>query len=212
MCLLAENDIPTTLLVRGGDELEVDEAMGTLKAYAFITQRDGQDSFGIHRLVRLVMRNWLDEKGQLQGCRASVVQRLAEVFPFPVHENREVWMRYLPHAQTALKCGDDATEGESDLLLKVATSYYILGKYQEAEAMHRQALELRQRVLGEKYPSTLGSMNNLANVLDRLGRCEEAEAMYGEAIEGYEMVLGKEHHGTIRCRDNAASYLGRLGS
>jgi len=166
MCFLAKKEIPTGLLAPGGDELEVDEAMGTLKAYAFITQLDGQDSFDIHRLVRLVMRNWLDEKGQLQECRASVVQRLAEVFPFPVHKNREVWMRYLPHAQTALTCGDDATGGESDLLFKVATSYYILGKYQEAKAMHRQALELRQRVFGKENPSTLSSMNNLADVLD----------------------------------------------
>ncbi|KAJ9156840.1 hypothetical protein NKR19_g4108 [Coniochaeta hoffmannii] len=57
MCFLAKKEIPTGLLAPGGDELEVDKAMGTLKAYAFITQLDGQDSFDIHRPVRLVIRN-----------------------------------------------------------------------------------------------------------------------------------------------------------
>jgi hypothetical protein len=107
-------------------------AIGTLKAYAFITQREEQNSFDIHRLVRLVMRNWLDEKGQLQECYRSVLRRLAEAFPFPKHENREVWMKYLPHARTALESGDNTTEEESDLLVNVAESYSILGKYKEA--------------------------------------------------------------------------------
>jgi hypothetical protein len=35
------------------------------------------------------------------------------------------------------------------------------GKYKAAEEMHRQALELCEKVLGPKHPSTLASMNNL---------------------------------------------------
>lgn len=40
------------------------------------------------------------------------------------------------------------------------------GKYKEADAMHRQTLALREKVLGKKHPDTLMSMNNLASVLD----------------------------------------------
>ena len=39
------------------------------------------------------------------------------------------------------------------------------GKYEEAEMMHREELELSQRILGKEHPSTLTSMNNLALVL-----------------------------------------------
>jgi hypothetical protein len=39
------------------------------------------------------------------------------------------------------------------------------GKYEEAEAMHRQALGLREKALGKEHPSILTSMNNLATVL-----------------------------------------------
>ncbi|KFZ20701.1 hypothetical protein V502_03050 [Pseudogymnoascus sp. VKM F-4520 (FW-2644)] len=33
------------------------------------------------------------------------------------------------------------------------------GKYKEAEAMHRQTLALREKVLGKEYPDMLTSMN-----------------------------------------------------
>ena len=36
------------------------------------------------------------------------------------------------------------------------------GKYEEAEAMHRQKLGLSEKVLGKEHPNTLTSMNNLA--------------------------------------------------
>ena len=42
----------------------------------------------------------------------------------------------------------------------------IQGKYEEAEEMHRRALELKEKVLGPEHPSTLTSMNNLAVVLE----------------------------------------------
>jgi tetratricopeptide (TPR) repeat protein len=51
------------------------------------------------------------------------------------------------------------------------------GKYEEAEQMHRQTLDLKKKVLGEEHPSTLGSINNLAEVLRQQGKYEEAEQM-----------------------------------
>ena len=39
------------------------------------------------------------------------------------------------------------------------------GKYDDAEKLNREALEIRKTVLGEEHPSTLTSINNLASVL-----------------------------------------------
>ncbi|KAF2726964.1 hypothetical protein EJ04DRAFT_390807, partial [Polyplosphaeria fusca] len=47
----------------------------------------------------------------------------------------------------------------SDLLGSILTD---LGKYSEAESMHRQTLATREKVLGVDYPDTLTTMNNLA--------------------------------------------------
>jgi hypothetical protein len=47
-------------------------------------------------------------------------------------------------------------------------------QYSEAEALHRQTLELYKRILGEQHPSTLISINNLASVLKAQGKHEKA--------------------------------------
>ncbi|KAK4224628.1 hypothetical protein QBC38DRAFT_484983, partial [Podospora fimiseda] len=50
-------------------------------------------------------------------------------------------------------------------------------KYEEAEKMHRQALQLFEKVLGKEHPSTLSSMGNLVGVLNDQGKYKEAEQM-----------------------------------
>jgi hypothetical protein len=39
------------------------------------------------------------------------------------------------------------------------------GKYEQSEEIHLQALRLKNTVLGKEHPSTLASMNNLAEML-----------------------------------------------
>ena len=48
------------------------------------------------------------------------------------------------------------------------------GKYEEAEAMHRQALRGYEKVLGPEHPDTLTSVNNVGLVLERQGKYKEA--------------------------------------
>jgi Flp pilus assembly protein TadD len=56
------------------------------------------------------------------------------------------------------------------------------GEYEDAEAMHRQTLQLTETVLGKDHPDTLTSMNNLAVSLRLQGKCAEAEAMHKRAL------------------------------
>ncbi len=48
------------------------------------------------------------------------------------------------------------------------------GKYEEAEAIQREALALNEKVLGRDHPDTLTSMNSLGVVLESLGKYKEA--------------------------------------
>jgi hypothetical protein len=49
----------------------------------------------------------------------------------------------------------------------LALSLQQQSKYAEAEATHRQTLQLRETVLGKGHPNTLTSMNNLAESLQQ---------------------------------------------
>ncbi len=209
MSFFAEKDIPRSLLPPADDELQVDEAIGVLKAYAFITQRKEQDLFDIHRLVHLVMRNWLRENGEQQEYASEVMQYVAKTFPFPKHENRDMWMKYLLHAQTVLD--REACTKEPALLFNVGESFKLLGKYREAEQMYRQAFELRTEVHGREHPCTLGSMDNLALALRRLGRYDEAGQMHRQVFRLYTKLYGPEHPHTLAGMNSLALVLRRLG-
>ena len=108
------------------------------------------------------MRNWLKTKDELSLWSGKALIQVAEVFPFPEHENRATWTIYLPHAQSVLSFQEysgDFEESQQNLLFNVGECFRISGKYAEAEGMHRQTLELKEKVLGQEHPSTLGSMN-----------------------------------------------------
>ncbi|KAI1359309.1 hypothetical protein F5Y08DRAFT_84722 [Xylaria arbuscula] len=208
---LAEKDIPRSLLPVAS-KLKMKKAISTLEAYAFITKHDTPDAFDIHRLIRLVTRSWLQKKGEWEKWTVNVVQQLIKEYPFPRHENREIWTKYLPHGQAVLEVdGVVNTERNSNLLYKIAQSYVILGKYNNAELLYRQTLELKEGVLGREHPATLASMNNLAGVLRSQGKYEEAETMHRQTLELYKGVLGREHPDTLTSMNNLAIVLGSQG-
>jgi tetratricopeptide (TPR) repeat protein len=80
--------------------------------------------------------------------------------------------------------------------------YNSQGKYEEAEPLHLQALELRQRLLGENHPDVATSLNNLALLYNSQGRYEKAELLYLQALSIAEVSLGKEHPNTKTLRNN----------
>ncbi|KAH7228871.1 hypothetical protein BKA60DRAFT_441377 [Fusarium oxysporum] len=213
MCFLAERDIPISLLPLASDEMETEEALGMLEAYGFITRREEGESLDMHRLVRLAMWNWLREEGQARQRYCDVVERLDEVFPFPEHENREIWMRYMAHAQRVVESDEECEDKEMmlGLLFNVAVALSIQRRYEGAAKLYRETLEARERALGKEHLDTLDSMNNLANVLDDMGEYKEAEKMHREALELKEKVLGKEHPDTLSSMNNLATVLNNMG-
>jgi nucleoside phosphorylase/tetratricopeptide (TPR) repeat protein len=198
MSILLEKDIPKFLLPTS-TKLEAVDAIGTLKGYAFVTQQEEEDSFEIHRLVRLAMRNWLEKEEKLKEMVASVIQRLNEVMPFTKHDNRKTWTRCLPHAQAILELPEylTGTQEESLLFFNVARGNNHLGRYRIAERMYRQSLEFDEKMLGKEHPDTLAGMSNLGRVLRHRGKFEEAEKLHRHVFEAKEKLLGKCHLDTL---------------
>jgi len=213
MSCVAQQDIPFSLLPPATKRKQL-EAIGTLSSYAFITKRNGQDSYEIHRLVQIAMHNWLKTKGQMSLWSGKALIQVAKVFPFPEHENRATWTTYLPHAQRVLSFQEyfgNLEESHRELLSNVGWCFKVNGKYAEAEQMLRQTLKLRKKVLDEKHPSTLDSMNNLAIVLDSQGKYEKAEQMHRQTLTLMKKMLGEEHPSTLDSMNNLAEVLRSQG-
>jgi hypothetical protein len=81
------------------------------------------------------------------------------------------------------------------------------GKYEEAEAMNRQTLALKEKVLGPEHPDTLTSVYCLAHLLSTRHRYNESLTLYERACAGYETILGKDHPTTRACYQHYTSAL-----
>jgi Tfp pilus assembly protein PilF len=71
------------------------------------------------------------------------------------------------------------------------------GRYDEAEKLFRQTLEIRRRVLGPEHPDTAASSFNLACMAARKGQRDEALSLLREAMEH-----GLKMHGLARLEDD----------
>ncbi len=67
------------------------------------------------------------------------------------------------------------------------------GRYEEAEALNREALEIDRATIGERHPSYATHLNNLAGVVQAQGRLEEAVTLFREALEIDRATIGERH-------------------
>ena len=75
----------------------------------------------------------------------------------------------------------------------LASLYEILGRYEEAEALLRQCLAIRENAFGAYSAIVAETLNNLAGIYESLGRYDEAEPLYKRTLTIAEKVLGPNH-------------------
>ncbi|KIN03538.1 hypothetical protein OIDMADRAFT_177691 [Oidiodendron maius Zn] len=199
-------DVPRSLLPPGLSRKKETDAIGTLDAYSFIIRRLADLSFDIHRLVHLTTRGWLRKEEVLAQWTERVVRRLGDIFPDDDHQNRSIWRRYLVHALYALESNliDKYDEIRINLAWKVGLCLYSDGRYNEAEVLFAEVMEMRKKVLGAEHPNTLTSIANLASTYRNQGRWTEAEELGVQVMETRKTVLGAEHLDTLTSMNNLA--------
>ncbi|KUL81728.1 hypothetical protein ZTR_09475 [Talaromyces verruculosus] len=212
MSMFDRQGIPEDLL-RDDDQdiLDFHDELAPLINYSLIRVEQDNRLFDMHRLVQLSVRAWLGTHQQLREWQTKSTRIMARVFPSGDYESWTQCQSLLAHARSVLEAIDDIDDGDQ---LTVATlqsnlGWYLelQGTYEEAETMHRRALDAREKVLGREHPDTLTSVNNLGLVLSRQGKYEEAEAMHRQALDAREKVLGREHPNTLTSVHNLGSVL-----
>ena len=214
MSCVVPQRIPESLLPPAQSKIKMTAAIGTLTAYSFITKREIEQTFDLHRLVHLATRNWMRTTQSLAAWTQRTLSRLADVFPIGDHKNKAIWTAYLPHALHILALPHPSNgnkEAEITLLFKVGWCLDSNGQYVESEQMHRQTLALREKVLGIEHPDTLTSMSQLASALSNQGKYVEAEQMHRQTLALREKVLGLEHPNTLTSMNELALALSSQG-
>lgn len=114
MSMLDAQSIPESLLSSIDDSLNLEKALGTLKAFSLISLRNAVNSmvdqderaYDLHRLVRLAMRNWLHMRNSFDLWTAKAIKVLSDRYPSGWNETRAACFRYLPHAMVLLSCNE----------------------------------------------------------------------------------------------------------
>jgi len=67
------------------------------------------------------------------------------------------------------------------------------GQFDKALVMHERSLRLDQTALGERHPTVLTGLSNLASLYKQQGRFDRAQPLYERALKLREDVLGADH-------------------
>jgi tetratricopeptide (TPR) repeat protein len=96
-------------------------------------------------------------------------------------------------------------------LNNLAASYQAMGRYDEAEPLYRQAIEITGEALGTDHPDYAIRLNNLALLLSQTDRHAEAEPLFRRAMEVTEATIGPEHPDYAASLNNLAGLLRATG-
>ncbi|MEH2302417.1 MAG: tetratricopeptide repeat protein [Nostoc sp.] len=188
LSLYALADIPFSIETIEDDEKQElwEKAIAQLRKLHLI-QWQAKGIYRLHPLIRQFFQMKLDESSEADKLKTAFVAQMVEVAKqIPQQPNR----KHHPDVATTLN--------------NLAELYFSTGRYDEAEPLFQQALELRKRLLKDNHPDVATSLNNLALLYRSTERYREAEPMFQQALELRKRLLGENHPHVANSLNNLA--------
>jgi len=189
------------------DSLKVNEAIEVLLRYSFVWRNPEERLLSVHRLVQAVLRDSMDKNIQRMWAERAI-RAVNRVFPDVELETWERCQRCLPHV---LMCASYAQEyalafPEAARLFNEAASYLIAhAQYEGAEFLLRNALTIREKVLGVDNLDTARTLNDLGVVYRAKAEYIQAEHFYERALQIQKQARGPEHPDVAQTLNNLGS-------
>ncbi|MBD2201348.1 tetratricopeptide repeat protein [Calothrix sp. FACHB-1219] len=161
----------------------------------------------LQRLIKKVEQ----QKGSKDPSLATLYSRLGDIYRSRLDRGES--QNYQKEQELAIKYWRQAIDlnRELDLQMDLAANlnnlagfYRAIGRYQEAEPLYQQALELTQNLLGDNHPCFATSLNNLAGLYKSRGQYSKAELLYQQALELRKRLLGDHHPDVAASLNNLA--------
>ncbi|MEM7188393.1 MAG: tetratricopeptide repeat protein [Pseudomonadota bacterium] len=102
--------------------------------------------------------------------------------------------------------GDDDPK-TATAINNLAESYRAMGRYQEAEPLFAQAMEITKATVGEAHPNYATRLNNMAMLYVEMERFDEARPLFAQAIRIDLDRLGAAHPQSMKHAHNYADLL-----
>ncbi|CAK8990918.1 unnamed protein product [Durusdinium trenchii] len=95
--------------------------------------------------------------------------------------------------------------------LSFAECLELMGRFNDAEKLHRRCVEACERILGADDDLTWGARRCLAGCLWRMAHFQEAELLMQQALEALERKCGAEDPETLQWLSSLATLLAEMG-
>ncbi|WP_405886824.1 tetratricopeptide repeat protein [Streptomyces longwoodensis] len=208
---LAPDQCSRTLLTPlAPDAVELDEALGILRAYSMIYSN--QQTVSVHRLLQTVLRH----RAMIQSCENEapsglteaewILTEAANAAEFTEAVSNPAWDSLAPHVVALAKNTPPSH--------KSATLIYLFcdfGDYFHECRQNSRAIPLwevvRNRLtqeMGEADPGTLTACNNLAGTYVAAGKLADAISIWESSRTTCEQLLGEDHPTTLSVYNNLA--------
>ena len=110
-----------------------------------------------------------------------------------------------PHLKKMIAWCENKEDIEFALSLNnLARLYYFQGRYNDAEPLFLQSLDIYKRQLGNDHPDVAQSLNNLAQLYYSQGRYNDAELLYLQSLDILKRQLGYDHPDVAQSLNNLA--------
>ncbi|KAL9102393.1 MAG: hypothetical protein Q9163_002459 [Psora crenata] len=195
MSYIENKAIPRSILPSMETEERMVHAIGTLRAYAFVTEQGNGDTYDVHRLVHLATKVWLSKHGATMELDEKVSAHLAEVFPSDDYENQALWRAYLPHGLQFLN-STKAQDSKSryDVCMAVGNCLCFDGRIREAVTWFSARFLWSEGHFAKDHPYRLASQRALAISYGRNGQIEDSVELLEHIVAIEEKVLREDHH------------------
>ncbi|KAJ5616419.1 hypothetical protein N7537_001533 [Penicillium hordei] len=190
------------------------QAIGVLKAFSLIEEEKDTSTYGMHRLVQVSVRMWLEVQGSERRWQEEALSVLSTCFPDGEYESWKVCSMLAPHVQavTAYEWSTEAPKLQCARLNQRSARYCeTRGFYLDAYRKYTMALETCQEILGSTSNDVRKCKSGLASVLRLQGLYEPAAAIYLEILTEREGTLDADDADTISSMSDYALVLGHQG-
>jgi tetratricopeptide (TPR) repeat protein len=179
------------------DTYRLSRAIRDIQRYALAKIDHRSNTLQIHRLIRLVLDDSMDDE-QRMLMRRGAHTLLANNNPGRPSSNNE-WPRYgalRPHVD-ASRAVESQDQKVQELVFDVARYLYYWGDHQGSERLAREALEFRRADRGPNDPHTLQLAKWVGWMYFVNGKFKLARELNEDALRRYRETFGEDDEGTL---------------
>ncbi len=119
-----------------------------------------------------------------------------------VYMDRAQYQKALDVLHQALQAqppSHDFSQDRATVLIRLANTDHYLGRYDDAESLNKEVLEMYRRAYGDRHPMLADPLINLGAISQKRARYKDAESFYRQALVINRAYYGNDHPEVAAC-------------